>query len=476
MLRVYSKFLTNIFRLLDIGVIIISFVIGGWLYDIIRSKPLTPLSHIFKLFSIEMIIYALVWIYISSDQKLYYSRRMTPIYKEVEALIKASFFPFAFILIGNLGLNFPNHHYDILVIVWISNLTLMILLRICLRKMLRFIRAKGFDYRNILIVGRNKRSSAIIRRISDEEAFGLKMVGYVDEPREISDSTKYPENIKCLGNLNSLIDILNSNIIDEVFITLPIKSFYERMEDIIGICTRKGVGVRIVSDLFYLKDMKNSTIDRLDNIPLLNISFGPDDIFKLFLKRCLDVLISSSLLIITAPFLLFVSLLIRLDSPGPVLFIQERVSCNNRRFKLLKFRTMMMNAEDKKSELMKMNEMDGPVFKIKNDPRITRVGRYLRRFSIDELPQLINVFKGEMSLVGPRPPTPDEVEKYSWGQKRRLSVKPGITCLWQVRGRNKIPFAEWVNMDLEYIDKWTLTMDFKILLKTIIVVFSGKGM
>ena len=122
-----------------------------------------------------------------------------------------------------------------------------------------------------------------------------------------------------------------------------------------------------------------------------------------------------------------------------------------------------------------MNEMDGPVFKIRDDPRITRVGNYLRRFSIDELPQLINVLKGEMSLVGPRPPTPEEVEKYSWGQKRRLSVKPGITCLWQVRGRNKIPFEQWVKMDLEYIDKWTLGMDFKILLKTIIVVLSGKG-
>ncbi len=185
--------------------------------------------------------------------------------------------------------------------------------------------------------------------------------------------------------------------------------------------------------------------------------------------------VSSIALFLLLPLFLLVSLLIKLDSRGPIFFIQERVGLNKRRFKLFKFRTMTPNAEELRDQLAELNEVSGPVFKIKNDPRLTRVGKWLRKMSIDELPQLINVLIGNMSLVGPRPPIPTEVEQYKWRDRRRLSMKPGITCLWQVNGRSNVPFERWMELDKEYIDNWSLWLDFKILAKTIPAVIRGSG-
>jgi exopolysaccharide biosynthesis polyprenyl glycosylphosphotransferase len=194
------------------------------------------------------------------------------------------------------------------------------------------------------------------------------------------------------------------------------------------------------------------------------------------MKRLIDIVGSAALLLALAPLFAIVTLLIRLDSPGPVLFAQDRVGFNKRRFRILKFRTMVVEADRQQQMLEHLNEAEGPVFKIKHDPRITRVGRFLRRFSIDELPQLVNVLKGDMSLVGPRPLPVRDVERIDvrW-HKRRFSIKPGITCLWQVNGRSDIGFNEWVRMDLDYIDKWSLGLDLLILMKTIPAVFRGPG-
>jgi exopolysaccharide biosynthesis polyprenyl glycosylphosphotransferase len=214
----------------------------------------------------------------------------------------------------------------------------------------------------------------------------------------------------------------------------------------------------------------------LDGIPMVTIRSGPQDGWQLLAKRLIDICGSAVLLLAAAPLLLVVALLIKLDSPGPILFSQERVGLHKRRFKLIKFRTMVNGAERQQPLLEHLNEADGPVFKIRDDPRITRLGKFLRRFSIDELPQLFNVLKGEMSLVGPRPLPVRDVERIAvqW-HKRRLSMKPGVTCLWQVNGRSDVSFEHWVDMDLEYIDKWTLGLDLKILLKTIPVVLRGAG-
>jgi exopolysaccharide biosynthesis polyprenyl glycosylphosphotransferase len=216
-------------------------------------------------------------------------------------------------------------------------------------------------------------------------------------------------------------------------------------------------------------------LDELDGVPLLTFTTSPNNAFALALKRLLDIVLSFVLLVLGLPVVLLVAIAIKLTSSGSVLFRQTRCGLNGRRFTLYKFRTMVEGAEARQRELLPYNEMDGPVFKITDDPRVTTLGRVLRRFSLDELPQLWNVLKGDMSLVGPRPPIPEEVAKYQRWQRRRLAMKPGLTCLWQISGRNELPFQRWIELDLQYIDSWSPWLDFKILVKTIPAVLSGRG-
>ncbi|RPI29655.1 MAG: sugar transferase [Acidobacteria bacterium] len=263
--------------------------------------------------------------------------------------------------------------------------------------------------------------------------------------------------------------------VDEVLVALPLRRRRDLIEKIVEVCEEQGIMVRVRTDLFDLR-VARPQVDTIDGVPVVTIRSGPEDGWQLAMKRIIDFVGSAALLILLAPFLLLVALLIKLDSTGPVLFRQERVGLNRRRFKVLKFRTMVQEADKNQVLLETLNEADGPVFKIKKDPRITRVGRFLRQFSIDELPQLINVLKGEMSLVGPRPlPLRDVKLIDTQWHKRRFSVKPGLTCLWQVSGRSDVSFERWVRMDLEYIDTWSLGLDLKILLKTLPAVFRGSG-
>jgi exopolysaccharide biosynthesis polyprenyl glycosylphosphotransferase len=277
----------------------------------------------------------------------------------------------------------------------------------------------------------------------------------------------------------SIVDELNSVIahhpVDEVLVALPIDRYRPLVDAIVRQCEEQGIIVRVRTEMFNLQ-IARSHLDDLQGVPVLTIQSGPSDGWQLVAKRFIDILASTGLLITLAPLFAIVTLLIRLDSPGPVFFGQERIGFNKRRFRMLKFRTMVAEADRQQDMLEHLNEAEGPVFKIKNDPRITRVGKFLRRFSIDELPQLFNVLKGDMSLVGPRPLPVRDVDRIDvqW-HKRRFSIKPGITCLWQVNGRSNIGFDDWVRMDLDYIDKWSLGLDLLILMKTIPAVFRGPG-
>jgi exopolysaccharide biosynthesis polyprenyl glycosylphosphotransferase len=277
----------------------------------------------------------------------------------------------------------------------------------------------------------------------------------------------------------SIVEQLNSVMaqqpVDEVLVALPIDKYGPLVETIVRQCEEQGIIVRVRTEMFNLQIAK-SYADDLQGVSVMTIQSGPVDGWQLVMKRLIDIVGSVVFLLVLMPLLAVVALLIRLDSSGPVLFVQERVGFNKRRFKLLKFRTMVVEADRQQQMLEHLNEAEGPVFKIKNDPRITRVGKFLRRFSIDELPQFFNVLKGDMSLVGPRPLPLRDVERIDaqW-HKRRFSIKPGITCLWQVNGRSSISFSEWVRMDLDYIDKWSLGLDLVILVKTIPAVFKGPG-
>jgi exopolysaccharide biosynthesis polyprenyl glycosylphosphotransferase len=275
--------------------------------------------------------------------------------------------------------------------------------------------------------------------------------------------------------VSELDSVIAKQPVDEVLVALPMDKYGGLVETIVRHCEEQGIVVRVRTDMFNLR-IGRWQVDEVNGLSMVTVQTGPTDGWQLIVKRVIDISVSATMLLLLLPLFLAVALLIKLSSRGPVLFKQERIGLNKHRFRLLKFRTMTDGAEKTQTSLEILNEANGPVFKIKDDPRITRIGKFLRRSSIDELPQLFNVLRGDMSLVGPRPlPLRDFERVNSLWHKRRVSVKPGMTCLWQVNGRSNINFDYWVKMDLEYIDNWSLGLDLKILLKTIPAVLKGSG-
>ena len=259
-----------------------------------------------------------------------------------------------------------------------------------------------------------------------------------------------------------------------MLVCLSSEAKFHTMSNLISHARDLGIVLRILPDAGDIAMLRKLHVEEFENECVLTL-FREQLLTQLLAKRVVDVLASGMALIVFAPLMMAIALAIKITSPGPVFFSQDRVGMNQRRFKLYKFRSMVIDAEKRKAEIAHLNELDGPAFKINNDPRITRIGRFIRKTSIDELPQLINVIRGEMSLVGPRPPLPDEVRKYQWLFRRRLSVTPGITCVWQVSGRSSTTFDEWMNMDRDYVENWSIWLDIKILLKTIPAVLFCRG-
>jgi exopolysaccharide biosynthesis polyprenyl glycosylphosphotransferase len=325
--------------------------------------------------------------------------------------------------------------------------------------------------RHILIVGTNEKAAKVAEVLEDARHWGYKLVGVVreldDQPLD-SRLRPYP-----LIEINRLGDVLRNHIVDEVIFVVD-KEALARLEEIFLICEEEGIKTRVMLSFFPHVTSK-IYLEALQDLPLLTFSTTPENDYLLFIKNVFDVMLATLLIIVLSPLLLLVALLVKLTSPGPVIFKQIRCGLGGRKFLLYKFRSMILEAEQVQSDLRHLNEMSEPVFKLSNDPRCTPLGRWLRRFSIDELPQLVNIVKGDMSFVGPRPPIPEEVDKYERWQRRRLRMKPGLTCLWQVRGRNNLDFGEWMKLDLQYIDTWSLLLDFKICLKTIPIVLLGRG-
>lgn len=362
--------------------------------------------------------------------------------------------------------------------------------------LLRYWRLRGKNFRNILIVGTGAQAQKIYREISRQPELGVRVVGFAAVPDA---SGEMPPGRLAVGTNSRALELLEHPdqlsivelgrvvadaagfemalkrfAVDEVLFTDVIKS-YATVQELARIAVEEGVRVTLAADLFSLEIFK-SDMSYFGNVPLIHYQPSPGEPTALALKRVIDVIAALAALVLLSPLMLAVAVLIKLDSPGPVFFKQRRVGLNGRLFTLLKFRSMVVDAENLLEDLRERNEMTGPVFKVKNDPRITRIGRFIRRFSVDEFPQFINVLKGDMSLVGPRPPIPEEVSLYERKQRRRLSMRPGLTCIWQVAGRNNIPdFERWAQLDLEYIDRWSIGLDFKLMLKTIPVVLSGIG-
>jgi len=345
------------------------------------------------------------------------------------------------------------------------------LFRISIFATLRLARRRGRNFRNLLIVGSGPRAREVDRLVEQHPEWGYRVVGFVDESGYPVDPSIPAEKVHKFIDMPNLI---REQVIDEVITACP-RSVFASLSPVVAICAEVGLPITLLSDLFgdFLPPPR---VTRFDTMAALNFSPVYHSKTKLAVKRLIDIVGSSVILTLSAPVIAAAAVAIKLTSPGPVFFRQNRCALNGRRFEMLKLRTMVLDAEQQQTALLDLNEMDGPVFKIKDDPRITKVGAILRRWSIDELPQIWNVLRGDMSLVGPRPPIPLEVARYETFERRRLSMRPGVTCLWQVSGRNHISFADWVKLDVEYIDTWSLTNDFKILLRTIPAVLGGNGL
>jgi len=361
-----------------------------------------------------------------------------------------------------------------LLVFWVTVTIFTVIERWLLRYALERARLRGRNLRNMLIVGTNSRALEFAAKIQARPEFGYRITGFVDQEWAGLEAF-HRSGYSVVCDFDNFSDFLRRSVIDEVLIVLPVRSLHRRATMIAVLCEEQGIVTRVLPSILDLK-VARSRVEDFEGASMITHHLGVTEGWPLLVKRGLDIALSAALLVVLAPLMLLVAALIRVTSPGPVLFTQGRLGYNKRRFNIYKFRTMIDNAEARIKELEHLNEVSGPVFKIKSDPRITGVGKFLRRTSIDELPQLLNVLKGDMSLVGPRPLPLRDYEGFdqNW-QRRRFTVRPGITCLWQINGRSSIPFEKWMQLDLQYIDTWSLWLDFEILLRTIPAVLKGYG-
>jgi exopolysaccharide biosynthesis polyprenyl glycosylphosphotransferase len=349
----------------------------------------------------------------------------------------------------------------------------VLLEKILLKAFLSYIRRKGYNCRYILIVGCNERAQSLSKIIVKHAKWGLRIVGFLKLSDE--DACLSLHGYEILGRLDELVEICKKRTIDEVVFCVPMEAL-PNVEDYVRDMEEMGVTTRMALDFYELHRSKCELTLFHEQVPMLTFHSRAFDADHLFIKRCLDILGAITGLCMTGLLFPFIALSIKVNSSGPLLFGQKRVRERGRIFTCWKFRSMYVDAEERKKELMHLNEMNGAIFKIKNDPRITKVGNFLRKTSLDELPQFWNVLRGEMSLVGTRPPTPGEVAEYENWHRKRICIKPGITGLWQVSGRNQIQdFDQVARLDIEYIETWSLWLDIKILLKTIWIVFARSG-
>jgi exopolysaccharide biosynthesis polyprenyl glycosylphosphotransferase len=480
MLKQQAKLVARFVYFLDILLTAAAFFVAFWVRDSLlpflfpAAFPggLYPISEYLKVFPLVL----LIWSVLFFSHRSYNSHRTVPLRNEVVELFK---------IVGGGVLTLATVAYLVpleqLSRTWFALFalfcaTFLVLEKISLRLLARYVRASGFNYRTILIVGTGRRARDIVQMIEAHKWWGYKILGFVSDGHHLPND--WAERYRVVGTMAELRHLLEYGIggrdpIDEIVLAVS-RQKLEANRSILLLCEELGIRARIAMN-FFPSRFARVELEEIEGVPFVSFATTPSNAEHLAYKRVLDVALSVGLMMAALPVMVAAALAIRFTSPGSVLFKQERIGLNGRIFTLYKFRTMIADAHERRAEVSHLNQMSGPVFKAKGDPRVTAVGRFLRKFSLDELPQLWNVLRGDMSLVGPRPPIPEEVGLYERWQRRRLSMKPGLTCLWQISGRNELDFDKWMELDLRYIDNWSPGLDLKILLRTIPVVLSGRG-
>ena len=463
------KKIYTVYVMIDLAILAVSFYVPYlYRYNLWSGFPHTPAFPYLKEYTYVFLLWSSLIIVSLNRKMLYATDRGLSIPREIGRVTATILYSSVFVGCFIFFLQFRLFSR----LVFFENITFLCLLlngwRIAKRLILRHMIAKGFHNINVLIVGAGKVGIIIVDAIKNSPWWGLRPVGFLD------DSVNVPvSGIPVLGRLDDFFNIAKKYFIDEVIITIP--SERQVVSKLIQETRRLRLGVRIVPENFDLPPLEIQ-VSSLGFMPLLTYQERRHHPGELAAKRLFDFCISTLVLILLLPFFAVIAVLIKLDSKGPVFFRQKRVGYKGKIFNCYKFRSMVDGAERMKPELLHKNEVkDGLMFKIRQDPRLTRVGRFLRRYSIDELPQFFNVLKGDMSLVGTRPPTVDEVELYNPFQMERLSIRPGITGLAQIRGRSELHFRQWVKWDLWYIHNWSFYLDLSILFATLPVVFQKKG-
>jgi exopolysaccharide biosynthesis polyprenyl glycosylphosphotransferase len=421
-----------------------------------------------------LLVLGFAWLGIFNSVVHYETNRLKSLRSQVLDVVKATTAAAFLLMVASAALGFSRVSNEAVVVFWLITSCLCALTRLLLRWVLMEVRRSGYNYRHLIILGFNEQAVQMARRIDANQVLGYKIQGFISEHDDPANGPSAAAPHPVIGTLKDLQAILEKGPVDEIILCIPFMQHVAVFNEAVRLAEELGIVVRLFPDKADSRILSRLHIERFEGDYVVTL-FREQMLIQLLLKRVMDIALSLAGLVLLSPLLAIVGLVIRLTSEGPVLFAQERVGMNKRLFKLYKFRSMYVDAEKRRLELEHLNEMDGPVFKIKNDPRITPFGRFIRKTSIDELPQLLNVLRGQMSLVGPRPPLLAEVDAYDWLYRRRLSIKPGITCLWQISGRNEITFKQWMEMDKAYIDNWSLWLDIKILAKTIPAVLFSKG-
>jgi exopolysaccharide biosynthesis polyprenyl glycosylphosphotransferase len=468
--------LLNSMKLFDLVAVMFAF---GLAAVVVSQKATVSLAEFFAMrVKIQnFLVFAvllLVWHQIYVLFGMYASRRLAGRWDETFDILKATTLGTILILVAHVMVHIDLVTPEFMVVFWLAVFATTAAGRLMMRVALRNARLHGRNLRDMLIVGTNPRAVQFAKKMRDNQFLGYRVIGFVDQ--EWAGMTEFSQsgfNLSC--NFDELLPYLRANVVDEVVVALPMRSLHSRATEVATICEEQGIVVRFISNLFDGKTSRPQVTVIEDDSVITHNTVRLEG-WPVVIKRMVDIVVSASMSILLLPVFLLTALLIKITSPGPVFFVQKRLGLNKRHFGIYKFRTMVVDAEKKMKEIEHLNEVSGPVFKIKNDPRITPIGKFLRKTSIDELPQLFNVLKGDMSLVGPRPLPLRDYEGFSedW-QRRRFSVRPGVTCLWQIGGRSSISFEQWMELDLQYIDKWSLLLDLKILLKTIPAVLKGSG-
>jgi len=466
----HNRLISRIFLVSDFLLALASFALAHSVRSHLASEqPLYPLSNYPGIVPLTVVLWVAVGLMAGTYRDVQETDLRRAFGDPLKIGLVATILLFA--LIFALKLEFISRL--LLGIYVVIDLLLMIAFRLLAWRFAAPLRRSVAGFRSFLVVGDGAEAAEIARTLEANEALGMRLFGFVRVRSGRSEgvpsgvSRPYPT-----VTLSELPELLRRQIIDEVIFAVPQEDL-EKLAGAFLVCEEEGVKTRVLLS-FFPQVVSRVYLERLGTMPLLTFSPTPED-ECLLLKRGLDFFMALAALVALSPLLLILAVLVKLTSRGPILFSQTRCGLGGRRFTLYKFRSMRADADLLREELEALNEVDGPVFKIRNDPRCTPVGRLMRKFSLDELPQLVNILKGDMSFVGPRPPLPEEVEKYERWQRRRLRMQPGLTCLWALEGRSKLSFRRWMELDLEYIDHWSLTLDWKILLKTIPIVLVGRG-